>query len=254
MLTFIYALVDPKEKNDCHIYVGKSNNPFKRFKSHLKDKRLGYKYYWIQSLLKQNLIPALQIIDQCDDKKVVWTAKEREYISFYKKCGYKVVNETDGGEGGNTFEGKHHSNETKIKISKAHQGKYHSEETKKKISETGKGKCRSDETKIKISDHNGMKLEKNRKKISEALEGRTLSEEWRTKLSKANEGKHHTENSKRKISIALTGKIFSEEHKRKISENNKGKHLFWQGKHRSEETKNNMRHPHKKRSFSEVSY
>ena len=47
--------------------------------------------------------------------------------------------------------GKHHSKETKQKMSKAHIGKYLSEEHKQKISASAKGKHHSEETKQKMS-------------------------------------------------------------------------------------------------------
>jgi predicted GIY-YIG superfamily endonuclease len=95
--TFIYALIDPKEKNESHIYIGKSDNPYKRYYEHLQDKYPCHKTNWIQSLLKLGLIPNLQILEQCENTKIIWSEKERENISFYKKCGYDVVNTSEGG-------------------------------------------------------------------------------------------------------------------------------------------------------------
>ena len=51
--------------------------------------------------------------------------------------------------------GKHHSEETKRKISESHKGFHHSEETKRKLSEANKGKKRkphSEEAKRKMSE------------------------------------------------------------------------------------------------------
>ena len=49
-------------------------------------------------------------------------------------------------------------------------GKHHSEETRKKISETGKGRLHSEEWK---------------KKMSDKMKGRVFTEEWKKKLSEA---------------------------------------------------------------------
>lgn len=62
------------------------------------------------------------------------------------------------------------SNETKLKMSKAHKGKPKSEEMKRKLSETNKGKPKSEETRIKIS---------------EAKKGKPKSEEHKLKLKLA---------------------------------------------------------------------
>ena len=83
--------------------------------------------------------------------------------------------------------GKHHSEETKRKISDSHKGKTHREDTKRKMSESRKGKHHSEETK---------------KKLSESNKGKTLSEEHSRKLSEAHKGNHHSEETRRKMSEA----------------------------------------------------
>ena len=67
----------------------------------------------------------------------------------------------------NPFYGKHHSNETKTKISEANKGRKHSEESKKKMSDIRKGrkspmegKQHSEETKRKISKNHAFKGKK----------------------------------------------------------------------------------------------
>lgn len=77
----------------------------------------------------------------------------------------------------NPLYGKHHTEETRRKISEATKdennpfyGKHHSEDTKRKISEATKGKHLSKET---------------RRKISEARKGKHLSEETKRKISEA---------------------------------------------------------------------
>jgi hypothetical protein len=105
--------------------------------------------------------------------------------------------------------GKHLSEETKRKLSKAHKGKTISEETVKKMVESRKeyyknhprirsgknswwyGKHHTDETKKKIGEMNtGKKLsEETKRKISESHKGKTISEETRVKLSESLKGK-----------------------------------------------------------------
>lgn len=90
------------------------------------------------------------------------------------------------------LKGRHLSEETKIKLSKAKKGKYtgekhsmygkhHSEESKKKMSEAHKGE----------KNHNYGKnmSEEQKKKISEAEKGKKLSEETKKKISEMRKGK-----------------------------------------------------------------
>jgi len=134
-LTYIYSLEYPEGNIR---YIGKSNNPKKRFSNHLEDyKKLPktYKKNWIKSLLKRGLKPILSIIDEVLQEE--WPFWEIHYISLYKSWGFKLTNSTDGGEGTDNF---NHSEETKEKLRKFHIGKIHSEESKRKMSESRKGK------------------------------------------------------------------------------------------------------------------
>ena len=80
--------------------------------------------------------------------------------------------------------GKHHSEESRRKMSKANTGKNHpmygkhrSEESRRKISESLKGRTHSDETRRKMSEsHKGK---------TSPRKGVTLSDETRRKLSEA---------------------------------------------------------------------
>ena len=129
---------------------------------------------------------------------------EQYYIKVFKTLWPNGYNLTEGGDGGvaceeickkiseakkghqagekNPMFGKHHSDETKLKISKVHKGKHISEEQKKKLSSALKGRIMSDEHK---------------KKIGEANKGRHHSEETREKLRQINKGKFVGEKSPR---------------------------------------------------------
>ena len=88
------------------------------------------------------------------------------YIREYRDIiGYDICNIADGGEGHglagkeNGMYGKHHSDESKNKISEINKGRHHSDESKKKISEAIKGenhpwygKHHTEETKKKIGN------------------------------------------------------------------------------------------------------
>ena len=104
-------------------------------------------------------------------KYVLYYNRNPEELIFLKESEHlKLHNSGDK----NPFYGKHHSEETKKKLSEAtrghknHLGKKHSEETKRKISETKKGRNFSEE---------------HRRKISESLKVKPMSEESRMKRS-----------------------------------------------------------------------
>lgn len=75
--------------------------------------------------------------------------------------------------------GKHHSEATREKISKAEKGKYVSEETRRKLSEASKG------NKNRLGKHHS---EETKKKIGEKSKGRYPSVETRKKLSAVKKG------------------------------------------------------------------
>lgn len=205
--TFIYALIDP-ETHEVR-YVGKSDNPYKRFLNHLLDKMELHKVRWIQLLLGKGLKPEWTVLEQCD--KSIWQERERDWISFGKRIGWPLTNLTDGGDGG-SFKGRHHSEESRMKISIAGIGRRHTNEAKEKmsISQRGKhyywsgkqgpmtGRHHSEETKRKISESEKGKIVWNKDK--------KLSEEHRRRLSESHMGHRHSEETKRKMSMVKIGR------------------------------------------------
>lgn len=170
--------------------------------------------------------------------------------------------------------GRHRSEKTKRKISKANTGKHHSEETKRKISKANKGKTFSKEHRKKLSKAkmgnipwNKGKTRADDPRIMQSRLGKHHSEEAKRKISEARKGKPHLHRShplsketKRKISEAkkgenhhFYGKRLSKEHRRKISETNKGKFIGENnpnyGKHLSDEAKAKIREARLKRVF-----
>lgn len=102
------------------------------------------------------------------------------------------------------FLGKHHSKETKRKISESHKGEHFSEEHKKHLSEKSAwkgtkgimfGKQHSEEAKDKMSkswDYNKHFSEETKRKMSEAHKGKSCqhSEETKKKIAEACKGIH----------------------------------------------------------------
>lgn len=126
-------------------------------------------------------------------------------------------------------------------------GKHHSEESRKKMSESKRGenhpnygKHLSEETKRKISLSlkERIKSEEHRRSLSQALKGRVLPEETKRKISLALIDKSHTEEHKRKISLAQKGKV------------NIGKTPWMKGKHHHEEVRRRLSKIHKNKQYS----
>lgn len=167
----------------------------------------------------------------------------------------------------NHFYGRHHSDESKMKISisqknrfkhKVHPmyGKHHTAATKEKLRIANLGKTLSEEHKHNIG--NGIRAimtDERRRKIGEQTKLLWQDDEYRANqiANRTGEkngmyGKHHTEEAKEKNRQAhlgennsCYGKHLSEETKKKISDANR---IALLGKHLSEETKKKMSDSH----------
>lgn len=98
--------------------------------------------------------------------------------------------------------GTHHSEETRLKMSKSLKGRVHSEETKSRMSKSAIGKKFSDE---------------HRRKLSEANKGKKLSDEHKEKIRLANTGRKFSDEFKKKCSLARIGIEYSLETRHKMS-------------------------------------
>lgn len=174
--------------------------------------------------------------------------KEIEYIALYDTIRPNGYNISKGGDGGDVNYGKSIvekliinkkrskklknqivSQETRLKLSKAHLGKKLSDETKQKISDKNKnelnpnfGRKQTPEEILKrvntrrAKDNYKVK-EETKQKISNTLKGKSfLSEEGRKGISKAHKNKITSEETKKKIRDSLIGKKHSEERKRNV--------------------------------------
>jgi len=147
--------------------------------------------------------------------------KEKYSFDNYSNCG-KHHNHNKGEK--HPMFGKHHSEETRKKISLAglgrippNKGKHHTEETKAKMSLTRKGKPSSNKGKLMS--------EKTRKNMSIAQTGKTLPKETKRKIREAMIGKEASEEAKNNMSIARKGEKHSAEANKKTSESMK---KLWQ--------------------------
>ncbi len=94
---YIYSLEYP-ENNIC--YIGKTINMEQRFKRHIYDskcKTSSRKLAWIKSLLNNGIKPIMKVIDIVNESDSnFW---EIHYIALYKSFGFKLTNNTFGGDG-----------------------------------------------------------------------------------------------------------------------------------------------------------
>ena len=155
--TFIYILIDP-QTNQVR-YVGKSNKPNDRYRVHLtKNNKKSYKTNWIQSLLKKNLKPILETIDEVPIEN--WQFWETYWISQFKSWGFNLTNSTIGGDGCTftnltSFNSNHNPwNKGITGYSTSKKGKPLQKETKEKISNTLKSKPSKKKRKVKQLDMN----------------------------------------------------------------------------------------------------
>lgn len=93
---FIYTLSDPETKEIR--YVGKCENPHKRLREHLNDKRVCHKSSWIKNLKSKGKEPLINIVESCDDNN--WQLRESFWIRKLRSDGFRLTNMNDGGLGG----------------------------------------------------------------------------------------------------------------------------------------------------------
>ena len=163
-------------------YIGQTIDEEGRFKRHIDDginKRDNI--YFHRALRKYGLDNFVYCVLEDNVLRANLNMREMDWIEYYDSfyCGYNL---TLGGRKNTIFseevkeklkgklawnKGKHHSEETKRKLSESHKGrttwmkgKHHSEEAKRKISEHNKGKKLSEETRRKMSNLHEKKVNK----------------------------------------------------------------------------------------------
>jgi group I intron endonuclease len=159
MVSYVYLITNTINEK---LYVGKSNNPNKRWNAHKQTARSGpadTKYSYLHKAIKKygsdNFM--LEIIDSFPNEELAFAA-ERNCITFYLMTGFKLYNLTAGGEGSSGYK---HSAESKKKFSGENNpnfGKPMSGLRKERFKFSAKGSAHplfgravSEETKNKIS-------------------------------------------------------------------------------------------------------
>jgi hypothetical protein len=166
-----------EKKMECEI-CGREFKNFRALARHLRTHKITAREYYDKFLKKEG-----EGICPVCGKETFFMNLRGGYCKFCsRECAKSGEN--------NPFYGKHHSEETKNKLSNAlrgenhpNYGKHRLEETKKKISNTEKGKHCSEETKKKMSDA--------KKGENHPNYGKHRSEETKKKLSDANKGENN---------------------------------------------------------------
>lgn len=142
--TFLYTLSDPETGGIR--YLGKSDEPFKRYKRHLYDRDASHKSRWVHELRSRGLKPHMDLLDEIPHSQ--WKFWEREYIRVFKAIGIRLVNLTDGGDSGPNMEDLPEDTKNRIRSG----GKFvRSQEQRKNMSEATRGLPKSSSHRAALS-------------------------------------------------------------------------------------------------------
>lgn len=229
--TFIYALCD-----DDHSvrYIGKSDAPEKRLKSHMqKAKHLKtYKDKWMCSRDKE---PILKVLEEVPFE--LWQEREMYWIRHYRSIGARLTNGDNGGVGGI---GRKPSAETRAKMSAAATGKKKSPESIAKLIERNRKQIVSPATRAKISQavkslpdeekarriarlREWNSIPENRAKTANSKRGTSQSAETIEKRAAKLRGRKRPPEAMAGAQAANIGRVKTPEERAKISASLKGK-------------------------------
>lgn len=251
-------------------YIGQADNLRKRIRQHITmlkgeyDGCLALQHSW-SFYGKENFI--IYTIEECEKEKL----NEREVFWIKELHSHTTEGGLNISFGGDSFfEGRHHSEESKKKISENSKvptgethwsyGKSLSEEEKQNLSEKMKeyykthrnanfGKHFGEETRQKMSEsRKGKKIgpmsQEQKDKISDSLQGNIpwnkgipMSEESKEKLSNSLKGKFSGENN------PMYGKKHSEATRKKLSESHTGKKQSEEQKRKKSEAMSGDKNP-----------
>lgn len=137
-----------------HVYVGITkfvNNPNKRWRSGLAYKRHTWRFWnAINKYGWENFAHECEIVDSKDAA----CKREQELVSLYKSLGISY-NITNGGEGSSAM-----TDEIREKLSQYTpwiKGKHHTDESRKKISEAGRGRKMNPELNARLKEINHLR-------------------------------------------------------------------------------------------------
>lgn len=140
--TYIYCLMEESLEVK---YVGKANDPKRRFAEHMVNRYDMQVGRWLQARQLSGEHPVWGVLEVCEadtkeELEKAWPEAERRWIAYFKEMSADLLNNTGGGRGRAGYkwtEGqKAAAKEGRGKRPHPLKGKKRSEETKRKISET----------------------------------------------------------------------------------------------------------------------
>ena len=235
----IYTLSDPRTGEVR--YVGKTNDPHKRYVGHINQKLRCHKTNWVQELLGQSLKPVMEILEEFDGTKEDWQEIEKFWIETLRFYGCRLTNQTPGGDGcvnnpgpstpehkakiGNALRGKKKSPEHIAKMRAAMLGHKRSAESIAKQAASLKSNGLSDaarkglaigHARIRTPEENaksaasrvGLKrTPEQRERMRAAAKLRSSNPEWKNRQSAAMKKFFSDPEKRAAVSASLTGKV-----------------------------------------------
>jgi hypothetical protein len=173
----IYGLVDPRTEEIR--YIGKTRKSLsRRYSKHIReasDTTRSHKDAWIRQLYYLGLQPTVRVLEEIPEGEAELNSAERSWIQTFRMAGVNLTNMTDGGDCGplpgeaNPFFGRHHSEESRKKISTGRRGKYMGPRPAyvgRKISAGKMGHKHADTSKHRASAHRQWHVSRGIKKSS----------------------------------------------------------------------------------------
>jgi hypothetical protein len=138
----IYSLIDPRTK--LPFYVGKTNDPKIRLKSHRAGRGTTPSAVFIREIRAEGHRPEMEILELCDEKN--WQDHEAFWVELYQfRFGEtQILNVMEGGVQVGRFIG--HSDATKERLRQMFKGRAIPQEVREKISKSLTGLKQSSET------------------------------------------------------------------------------------------------------------
>jgi len=222
-MIYIYGLFDPRNLE--LRYIGRTLHLDARLKQHIADARHGrdrnsHKNHWIRQLLNEDLVPAMEVLEECTEDN--WQESEKAWIADCKRFNVRLVNIGLGGENPPGFNdlpeylkeqvrqrmsqtrkgrpspniGREWSQEYKDKMSRALSGQNNPMYGLKGENHPATGYKHTDEVRARMMGNKHLlghvPSEETRKKIGDAHRGRVQTESDKTKKSLSQRMHHAT--------------------------------------------------------------